>query len=342
MRRRVLGVQPPSRVLTRRTLNRLVGAGRAPEAPPWRVVARQRLAAWDESLIEYRGSEDDPIRAYLLEPHQPRAGRPAVLCLHQHAGEFDMGKSEPAGRAGSPDQAYAVELAARGFVTLAPDALCFEDRRDEVLAGAQYERFAFAERVLRGTSLQATYIADSRLAMSLLAAHPTVNARAIGAIGHSLGGQQALFLAAIDRRVRAAVSSCGFASYESFLRGRINHNFAAYVPGLLRHGDTGDILALVAPRSFLALAGDSDRIFPIEGVQASVELARAVYAAQGAERSLVLDIDSGGHAFGQPRRAIAYQFLADHLTTEKARNAAGHRRSTTMSFRSTAPSAGRT
>ncbi len=308
-------------------------------APPWRVLARERRAAYDESLIEYRGTEDDLIRAYLLEPHRQRAGKPAVLCLHQHAGEYDLGKSEPAGRAGSPDQAYAAELAADGFVTLTADALGFEDRRDEILAGAQYERFAFTARVLRGTSLQSTYLGDARLSVSLLAAHSRVNARAIGAIGHSLGGQQALFLAAIDRRVRAGVSSCGFASYASILRERINHNFASYIPGLTRHGDTGDILALVAPRSFLVLAGASDRIFPIDGVRETVERARAAYAARGAGRSLVLDIDSGGHAFDRPRRDIAYRFLADHLTAEEARTAPGHRRSTTARIRSAASSA---
>ena len=45
-----------------------------------------------------------------------RAGQaPGVYCFHQHGGNRLLGKSELVGLAGDPDQAYASELAARGF-----------------------------------------------------------------------------------------------------------------------------------------------------------------------------------------------------------------------------------
>lgn len=38
---------------------------------------------------------------------------PVIFCHHQHAGQFDLGKSEVVGLRGAPDQAYAAELAKR-------------------------------------------------------------------------------------------------------------------------------------------------------------------------------------------------------------------------------------
>ena len=85
--------------------------------------------------------------------------------------------------------------------------------------------------------------------------------------------------------MRAAVSLCGFASMKTVLRDGINHNFGAYVPGWLEHGDVGDLLTEVAPRAFLALNGAADRIFPVDGVHDSYAVARPAYAAAGcAER----------------------------------------------------------
>jgi hypothetical protein len=39
---------------------------------------------------------------------------PVIFCHHQHASEFDIGKSEVVGLRGDPDQAHAAELARRG------------------------------------------------------------------------------------------------------------------------------------------------------------------------------------------------------------------------------------
>src|SRR4051794_32052052 len=54
---------------------------------------------------------------------------PGVVAFHQHHSEWHLGKSEVAGRAGDPLQAFGPALARRGVVVLAPDAVGFEDRR---------------------------------------------------------------------------------------------------------------------------------------------------------------------------------------------------------------------
>jgi dienelactone hydrolase len=270
--------------------------------------------------VTYLVEPGDRVPAYLFVPEGLAAGerRPGIFAHHQHAGQFHLGKSEVAGLAGNPEQAYALELARRGYVVLAPDAICFEERgafRGELAApesqtaGQQFERFEFTKRILHGSCLQTKMVWDMQRGLDYLASRPEVDGARLGCIGHSLGGQQTLFLAALDDRVQAAVSSCGFASMATVLRDGVTHNFGAYVPGWLEHGDVGDVLASVAPRAFMALNGESDRIFPVDGLRASFDTARAAYEAQRVPERLELGVYEGGHQFSAEMRDRAYRWL---------------------------------
>jgi predicted esterase len=128
-------------------------------------------------------------------------------------------------------------------------------------------------------------------------------------IGHSLGGQQTLFTTAIDTRIRAAVSSCGFGSLRALKRYRINHNYALFVPDLANQGDYGAALALVAPRPFFVAARTEDPIFPRDGIEETVATARRAYAAAGATDRLGTFFESGAHVFSPTMRTAAYAWL---------------------------------
>jgi dienelactone hydrolase len=298
-----------SGTLTREVLRSLLGG--LPQTGDLKpeVLEREELDGLIREKVRYQAEPGEWIPAYVLLPRHRRTPGPAVLCLHQHAGQFHLGKSEPAGLAGNPEQYYALELAQRGYVTLVADFICFEERRHPRLDGPAYERFEFTRRLVEGSTLQAKMVFDSMRALDYLSGRPEVDPRRIGCIGHSLGGQQTLFLAALDERIAAAVSSCGFASYRTIFRDAINHNFSAYLPGFLQYGDIGDILALVAPRPFLVAVGKADPIFPYDGVLESVEVARRRYRALGREDRLALVTAEGGHGFTEELREQAYAWL---------------------------------
>ena len=290
----------------RRTLRHLLGRMPARCALAPMVIERVRFPGGVREKVSYAVERGQRACAYLLLPEAPRP-RPAVLCIHQHHREFHLGKSEPAGLAGNPEQFYALELAGRGYVAFVPDALGFEERQHPALHAQEYERFEANKRLTEGSCLQAKMLWDLMRGLDYLAARREVDPRRIGCLGHSLGGQEALFLSAVDRRVAVGVSSCGFSSYRALFEGFINHNFAAYVPGLLRHGDLDRVLALVAPRPFLVLAGRDDPIFPLAGVQATVRRARRAYG--GARKRLQLCIFPKGHEFAPAMREAAYTWI---------------------------------
>ena len=298
----------------------LLGRWPEPTPPEARIEERVDLGDVVRERVSYNVEPGERVPAYLFVPRDVRPGerRAGLFAHHQHAGQFHLGKSEVAGLAGNPEQAYALELARRGYVVLAPDAICFEERGPykgsldtprEPAAGRDFERFELTRRLLHGSCLQTKMVWDMQRGLDYLESRPEVDPARLGCIGHSLGGQQTLFLAALDERVRVAVSSCGFASMKAVLREGINHNLAAYVPGWLEHGDVGDLLAEVAPRSFLALNGATDRIFPIDGLYASFDVARPAYAAAGCGERLDLGVYPGGHGFTDEMRSRAYAWL---------------------------------
>jgi len=302
----------PMPVLDRRQLMRLLGT--VPDGPPPLApepVERVDLGDVIREKVTYAVEPGERVPAFLFLPKTGAGPRPAVLCHHQHGGEFEVGKDGPAGLGSTPDQHYAIELARRGYVTLAPDALCFNERRDPAgkLEGAEYERYEALHRLTEGKTLQGKFVWDARRAIDYLVSRREVDQSRIGMIGHSLGGQETLFTTAADLRIKAAVSSCGFASLAVLKRDRILHNFALFVPGLAEAGDYGAVLALVAPRPFLVAARTADPIFPRDGIEATVAAARQAYAAQGAADRLGTFYEDGAHQFSPAMREAAYAWL---------------------------------
>ncbi len=298
--------------MNREQFLRLLGS--VPEEPPPlapQVHDRTDLGDAVRERVSYAVEPGERVPAWLFLPKAGRPPYPAVLCHHAHAMQYHVGKDGPAGLGGSYDAPSALELARRGYVTLAPDALCFRERQDPHgrLKASAYEKFETGWRIAAGATLQGKYVWDARRALDYLETRSEADRDRFGMVGHSMGGQQALFTAAADTRIRATVSSCGFASLEALRRDRLNHVFSLFVPGLLRHGGIGAVLGLVAPRPFLVAAKTEDSLFPVDGIEATVAAGREAYAAAGASDRLEYVPEPGEHAFSETMREAAYAFL---------------------------------
>jgi cephalosporin-C deacetylase-like acetyl esterase len=268
-------------------------------------------------LVRYNVELDERINAYLLLPKNLKDKNPAILASHQHAGEYYLGKSEPAGLSKNLMYHYGLDLCLRGYVVLCPDHLGFEDRRpleykrveNKDLDGGNYERLLFCKYILNGSSLQTKYLSDLCRGVDFLQSLSFVDGEKIGAIGHSLGGQETLWLTWYDSRIKAAVSSCGFSQIRNIIRDGINHNFAMFIYGFLQYGDISNLLCDLAPTPFLMTSGDVDAIFPLDGVYEIAEAARKAYTEKGMEDCFKSILFEGGHSFPVEVKEKAYQWL---------------------------------
>ena len=162
--------------------------------------------------------------------------------------------------------------------------------------------------------MQTKYLHDLTCAVDLLVSLPGVDQERLGVIGHSLGGLESLWLMWYDARITAAVSSCGFGLLRTLVRDGINHGFAMYVPGILEICDLDTLVAALSPRAFLLTAGETDPLFPIDGVHSIVEKALHQYTQAGVPERFEAIIFPAGHSFPHDVKAAVYGFL-DHWLT---------------------------
>jgi dienelactone hydrolase len=256
--------------------------------------------------VTFASEPGDRVPAWLLVPRQSHARpsrRPAVLCLHQTT---SIGKDEPAGLGGNPDLKYARELAERGYVTVAPDYPNFGEYKINVYA-LGYE----------SATMKAIW--NNQRAVDLLSSLEEVDADRIGAIGHSLGGHNAIFTALFDPRIKAVASSCGFNAFSHYFGGDIRGwSHAGYMPRLrTEYGldltkvpfDFPELIAALAPRGFFTSSPLHDANFEVEGVRVCLAAAKPVYDLFGAAGHLGAVFPDAQHAFPREARAQAYAFL---------------------------------
>lgn len=283
------------------------------------VVSEQATASYHRRKIRYTPEAGDRVPAWLLVPHGVRDGRagggmPAMLCLHQTTG---VGKDEPAGLAGLDSLRYAHELAARGYVCLVPDYPSF---------GEYAYDFSAADRGYQSGSMKAVW--NNIRGVDLLASMPEVDPRRIGAIGHSLGGHNAIFTAAFDERIVAVVSSCGFTPFSDYYDGDVKGwTSPRYMPRIRdAYGldaaripfDFPEVIASLCPRGFFASAPVDDGNFDVGGVRRAFALARPVYDVFGAGDRLTLVTPDCRHAFPEAAREAAYDWLDTVLVRRTA------------------------
>jgi len=234
-----------------------------PESVERRRLRERDGVTWER--LDIGSGDGDTIPCLLLTPERPLPR--TLIAVHQHNGEFALGKSEPAGLAGDPSLAYGLRLAERGARVLLPDLVGFEERgRGWSPDPGADERLDALLRVAHGSSLQAKHTRDIATLTTWIT--DSYGDGDLGIIGHSLGGQVALFSLAVDPRLTLGVVSCGLGTLASFEERRISHNPAWFVPGLAAAGDVQVVAAALYEQRVLVSAGTRDALFPVEGVQA--------------------------------------------------------------------------
>jgi dienelactone hydrolase len=152
-----------------------------------------------------------------------------------------------------------------------------------------------------------------------LQTRPEVNPDRIGAIGHSLGGHNSIFLGVFDERVKCVVSNCGFCSFPTYMKGDLTGwSHDGYMPRIRTKYDRSpakmpwdfpEAVAALAPRAFLASAPVNDDNFDVGGVKDCLTAAAPVYELLGAKVKLRGVYPAGGHDFPDDARKAAYEWL---------------------------------
>lgn len=249
----------------RLNINELIKLNKQKYTSDYKVINQEELDEYTRLLIHYLGSENDTISAFLLIP-KGNGPFPAVLVHHQHNGERHLGKSEVCGLYGDPLQAFGAELVKKGFVVLAPDSICFEDRRKNKKGITPDEEADFLQhynemcyRILKGNSLMKKVIEDAEIGFDILKSHTIVDKSRIGVLGHSYGGNTVLFQAAVNEEIKFACSSGAACTYKNKIEIGTGIEMAEVIPGFIEKYDIFHLVQCIAPRPILIVSASDDK-----------------------------------------------------------------------------------
>lgn len=283
----------------------------------YRVLESTEEDGYTRQLIEY-DSHGDRVIAFLLLPENLDKN-PAILINHQHNREHHLGKSEVCGLAGNPLQAFGPELAKRGFVVLAPDSICFEERRKD----PHVEGFDFWQhfnemcyRIIRGEYLMKKVLEDATNGITLLSNLAHVDNKRIGTLGHSYGGNTVLFLSALDERIAFSCASGSACTYENRMKNDVGIEMASVIPNFHGKYDIYDLVSCIAPRRLLIVSAEDDKYS--RDASYIVEKAGPTYREQNALQNLHHKRFPGGHALARERFDFIIEWLDANAKTAKS------------------------
>lgn len=191
---------------------------------------------------------------------------PAVINMHGHWKD---------GRMGETVRATAQTLVMNGYVCLNADAWGAGERTT-VCGVAEYHGANLGASLMNtGNTLLGMQLTDNMRGVDLLCSLPEVDKDRIGATGASGGGNQTMWLTAMDERIRAAVPVVSVGTFESYI---LNSNCVCeLLPDGLTFTEEAGIVALVAPRALKICnaLNDANKAFqPAEMLRSYKQVAR--------------------------------------------------------------------
>lgn len=227
------------------------------EAPKLEVIEEDRPEGVIRQLVRYEVEPGLVTEAYLCKPAKAAGRVPGVVAFHSTVNESIR---QPAGVEGLPEKAFGLKFARQGRVVICPRNYLWPDNT-HISAGPEAERFLKRHPKTKGMGKM---LHDGLVAVDILAALPEVDPTRLGAVGHSLGAKEVLYLAAFDERIKVTVSS------EGGIGTKFSNWDAPWYLGETIQGkdfklEHHELLGLIAPRPFLLIGGESadgDRGWP--------------------------------------------------------------------------------
>ena len=268
------------------------------------ILKTESLPAITRQLVRYEGEPGIFVEGYLLIPKaavDSKAKCPAVLAMHPTT---NATIDDIAGISGQDTKQFGLALAQRGFIVFCPRCFLWQDVNSLNEAVEKHR-----ERHPKTTGM-AKMLYDAVRGIDVLESLPQVDQTRIGAIGHSLGAKEALYLAAFDERIKAAVASEGGIGFRS-----TNWEASWYLGEAIRDPEFPlnhhQLLGLIAPRPFLILGGESgpgaadgDRSWPL------INAALPVWNLYGEPTRLGLLNHHEGHSVSEQ----SFERMAEWLT----------------------------
>ncbi len=284
----------------RKQLEKLLGLPFETCEDQFRVTATRTTDEYTEYRLAYHTEEHFEALACLRIPLNAPEGIPVVICLQGHSKGMHISLGQPIypddeKTINGGDRNFAVQIVKKGYAALALEQRGFGESGGTPEGPACYQIAMSA--LLVGRTLIGERVWDICRSIDMLAKHfPQLDSQRIAVMGNSGGGTAAIYAAAVEPRIAAAMPSCAMCGFEPSI-GVQRHCVCNYVPDIMNHFDMGDLAGMIAPRPLVVINGQLDTIFPVDSAREQMAAARAYYAKVGAEDQCRHIIGPEGHRF---------------------------------------------
>lgn len=229
---------------------------------------------------------------------------PAVIIMHGHW---------KGGHTHEIFQSAASSFALNGYVSLTIDAFGGGERSTVHGVDEYHGSNLGASCMNIGESLMGIQVSDNMRGVDLLSSLPYVDASRIGATGASGGGNQTMWLTALDERIKAAVPVVSVGTFQTYVM-KDNCICELLVDGLTLSEESA-ILAMVAPRAIKMCNHNQDAIptfLPAEMLR-SYRNALPVFKMYGVEHNIAYQLFDLPHTYNDQDRGAVLGWFDLHL-----------------------------
>lgn len=263
---------------------------------------KKELDTHTEIRFTFQSEEGEFVPAILWLPKNScRKKPPAMICLQGHSTgmhisfgikKYDSDKEDTE----SGDRDFAVQCLNNGIAAVAIDQRCFGERGGTPNPDCYTASMA---AILSGRTTVGGRVWDVMRLIDVLQNEfsEVLDTDKIYCMGNSGGGTAAFYAVALEKRIKAAIPSCAFATYYGSI-GSMYHCACNYVPAIAKYFDMAEIAGLIAPRPLIIVSGKEDKIFPLDTAEHEFNRLKNIYYKNSASPENCVHVKGdGGHRF---------------------------------------------
>ena len=241
----------------------------------------EKHEGFTEIRFVFQSEEGEFVPCHIWLPEKPAEEKPPVMiCLQGHSTgmHISMGRAKFEGdeeTANDGDRDFMKHCIKHGMAAVCLEQRCFGERGGNPNPDCY---FSSMTALLSGRTLLGGRVWDIMTLIDILGEHfsDKVNTDKVYCMGNSGGGTATFYATALDKRIRAAIPSCAFATFSGSI-GAMYHCACNYVPGISKYFDMAEIAGLIAPRPLVIVSGKEDKIFPLPTAEHEFERLRDIY-----------------------------------------------------------------
>ncbi|MDP3070008.1 MAG: alpha/beta hydrolase family protein [Opitutaceae bacterium] len=316
------------------------------------TTARWETDSFIRETIEFNTTPWFRVPGYFYTPKNVPLPAPALVVLHEWGGPMFFGADRVSGEPVHPvivshraqytgGRPLADWYASHGYAVIVIDAYHFGRRAPRGLGGLpeSFDPAALDEATLKryeglvrdqlylgvrelnwaGTTWAGVNFGDDSRCVDYLLSRKEVDPERIGCTGLSGGGWRTNILAALEPRIKAAVSVGWMTTGDTQQSYNVSGAIGTFclLPGVWNRIDVPDLIAMAAPKAVMVVSGTKDTLFPPLGQREAARQIAAAYAWAGLPDRFRDHAPAKEHCYDAEIQGEALAWFDTHLKKER-------------------------